>query len=290
MSKPIIKRITPFDGNENNDIYIAWIGNRAYANRIIIFDSKTNETVYDEKINTYELKHTIPAGTLSNGKSWIIQAQIFDDEDIPSTLSEKYFFYTFNRPTFEFNDIPENHKITSMSFTATINYFSEDWENISKYIFHLYDASKRQLFESNEMTDDSDISYTYRGLDNNTLYYIRCTGVTVNGMELDTGYIEINVNYVNPNTYEIIYTKPLPSQGCVQVTSNLVMIQYNGTDDFTYENSKINLIGKTLYYNEGFLIENDYTLIIQGTNLWQTAEILKMKNKNLGLALSSYIY
>ena len=98
---------------------------------------------------------------------------------------------------------------------------------------------------------------------------------------------------MNPNTYERIYTKPLPSQGCVQIASNLVMIQYNGTDDFTYENSKINLIGKTLYYDEGFLIEKDYTLIIRGTNLWQDAIILRMINDSYGapgITLSSDIY
>lgn len=290
MSKPIIKKISPFDGTEGGNIYIAWTGNRACANRVIIYDNETNNIVYDEKIPTYELKHTIPAGKLSNGKSWMIQAQIFDEEDIPSALSDKYSFYTFKRPTFEFNDLPEDHKITSTSFTATIHYHSEDWENISKYIFYLYDDSKKKLLKSNEMTDDMNISYAYRGLENNAHYYIRCTGVTVNGMELDTGYVEIEVNYENPNTYARIYTKDLPEQGCVQVSSNLVMVQYNGTDVFTYEDGKINLIGKTLYYDEGFLIKKDYTLILRGTNLWQTAEILRMKNKDFGLTLSSRIY
>lgn len=290
MSRPIIKKISPFDGTEGGNIYIAWTGNRAYANRVIIYDNETNNIVYDRKITTYELKHTIPAGKLSNGKSWVIQAQVFDEEDIPSALSEKYSFYTFKRPTFIFNDLPEDHKITSTSFIATIHYFSEDWENISKYVFYLYDSSKIKIVESSEMTDDANISYTYRGLENNALYYIRCTGITVNGMELDTGYIEINVKYKNPNTYATIYTTPLPSQGCIQVSSNLVMIQYNGTNDFTYKDGKINLINKTLYYDEGFLIENDYTLILRGTNLWQTAEILRMKNKDLGLTLSSRIY
>ena len=55
------------------------------------------------------------------------------------------------------------------------------------------------------MTDDYDISYTYKGLDNNTVYYVRCIGVTVNGMELDTGYVEITVKFENPNTYARIY-------------------------------------------------------------------------------------
>lgn len=50
------------------------------------------------------------------------------------------------------------------------------------------------------------------------------------------------------------------------------------------------MLDKTLYYNEGFLIENDFTVLIRGINLWQNAEIFKMNNDELGLTLSSHIY
>ncbi len=140
------------------------------------------------------------------------------------------------------------------------------------------------------MTDNYNISYTYKGLENNTVYYIRCAGVTVNGMELDTGYQEITVKYENPNTYARIYATPLPSQGCIQVSTNLIIIQYNGTDSFEYINGMIDLRDKTLYYDEGFLIEDDFTVIIRGTNLWQNADLLKMNNNKPGLTLSSHIY
>ena len=52
----------------------------------------------------------------------------------------------------------------------------------------------------------------------------------------------------------------------------------------------IDLRDKTLYYDEGFLIEDDFTVIIRGMNLWQNADIFKMNNGNLGLTLSSHIY
>lgn len=290
MAKPVIIHVNPFDANKDHEIMFSWSGNRACKNRVIIRNNETNNVVYDELIPSFELKHTIPARKLENGKKYVIQVQVYDLEGVESPLSDKILFYTFVTPDFYFDDLSEHSTISNSSFKATIHYYSEDWENISKYVFYLYDASKRQLLESNELIDDVDISYVYRGLENNTLYYIRCVGVTVNGMEIDTGYTEINVKYKNPNTYAHIYTKALPSQGCVQISSNLVIIQYNGTDDFTYEGSKINLIDKTLYYDEGFLIEKDYTLIIRGTHLWRTAEILKMKNNKLGLTLSSRIY
>ncbi len=290
MSRPIIQKILPFDGDQQQDIFLSWTGNRAYTSEIIIYDNTTNTEFYRNTSPPYELKHTIPAGTLPNGKIWNIQARVYDKEELPSPLSEKVLFYTFQRPVFAFHSIPDSHIITSASFTASIAYDSPDWENISSYVFYLYDASKRLRRQSDTMHDIFNIQYDYRGLDNNTDYYIRCTAVTVHGMLLDTDYVKISVKFEDPNTYARLYTRVHPDQGCVQAASNLIMIRYNGTEDFTYENSMIDLVGKTLYYDEGFLIENDFTMIIKGKNLWQNAEILKMKNADLGLTLSSHIY
>lgn len=290
LAKPVIRHITPFDSALPREISLSWTGNRAYANRIIIRDNETNTAVFDDTVSTYALKHTIPAHTLTNGKKYVIQAQIFDEENIPSALSDKVLFHTFATPEFYFKGLTDNMQIANSSFTADIHYYSADWENIGKYVFYLYDAAKKQLLKSSEQTDDQNIRYTYKGLDNDTAYYIRCVGVTVNGMELDTGYLKIMIKYANPNNYARIYADPLPSQGCVRVASNLIIIQYNGTEEFAYKDGCIDLRDKTLYYDEGFLIEGDFTLLLRGTHLWQTAELLKMNNGKQGLTLSSRIY
>lgn len=290
MAKPQILKISPFDANKDYEITLSWMGNRAHANRIIVYDNETNNVVFDDTVSSFALKHTIPAYTLENNKKYVIRAQTYDVENIPSALSNKVLFCTFATPDFYFEDLSDNPVIENSSFTATVHYYSEDWEDISKYVFYLYDSSKKQLLKSNEMTDDLDISYTYKGLDNNTIYYVRCIGVTVAGMELDTGYVEITVKFENPNTYARIYATPLPSQGCIQVATNLIIIQYNGTDEFEYIDGMIDLRDKTLYYDEGFLIEDDFTVIIRGISLWQTADIFKMSNGKYGLTLSSRIY
>lgn len=290
MAKPILKRIKPFDADKDYEASILWTGSRASANRILIYDNDTNDLVFDHKVSTFALKHTIPAHTLQNGKKYVIQAQIFPVENSPSALSDKVLFYTFKTPDFYFTEIQNKPFIENSSFTASIHYYSPDWEDIGKYVFYLYDASKKLLRQSPELTDSVNINFTYQGLDNNTMYYIRSTGVTLNGMELDTGYVEISVKFENPNAYARLYATPLPSQGCIQVASNLSIIQYNGTDEFDYIDGMIDLRDKTLYYDKGFLVADDFTLLLRGMNLWQNAELLKMANGNMGLTLNSHIY
>ena len=290
IAKPIIKHIQPFDANKDYEISISWLGNRAHSNRIYIYDNETNTLVFDHTVSSYALKHIIPANTLTNGKKYVIQVQMIYGENISSALSDRVLFYTFSTPEFYFDNITNKSIINNSSLTTSIHYYSPDQENIGKYVFYLYDSSKKQLRSSNELTDNADISYIYQGLDNNTVYYVRCIGVTLNGMELDTGFIEITVKFENPNKYARIYATPLPSQGCIQVSTNLVIIQYNGTDSFEYIDGMIDLRDKVLYYDKGFLIKTDFTLLLRGMNLWQTADILKMNNGNLGLTLSSHIY
>lgn len=290
IAKPQIKKTLPFDAGKDHEISIAWSGLRAVANRILIYDNETNQIVYDRKTASYTLRHTIPAHTLTNGRKYVMQAQIFTDGDIPSALSDKALFLTFETPAFYFENVSDASLIDNSSFVASIHYYSPDWEDIGKYVFYLYDASKKLLLESSELTDIGNISYAYQGLDNNTSYYIRCAGVTVSGMELDTGYVGITVRFEDPSTYARIYANPLPSQGCIQVATNLVIIQYDGTDSFTYTEGMIDLRGRTLYYDKGFLVKDDFTLLIRGRNLWQTADILKMSAEDKGLTLSSRIY
>lgn len=290
MAKPQLKKITPFDADKDQEVSLTWTGSRACANRILIYENETNTLVYDRTLSSYALKHTIPGHTLANGRKYVIQAQVFHGDNIPSPLSDKIMFYTFETPEFYFENVQDASVIDNSSFMASIHYYSSDWEDMGKYVFYLYDATKKLLLESNDLTDGVNISYIYQGLDNNAVYYIRCKGVTQNGMELDTGYVEIAVKYENPNTYARIYATPLPSQGCIQVATNLIIIQYNGTDSFEYIDGMIDLRDKTLYYDEGFLVKDDFTLLLRGVNLWQTADLFKMSNGQLGLTISSRIY
>lgn len=296
MAKPIIRNINCFDATNDYEIEIIWTGNRSYSNKIIIYDNKTNEKVFEETQTTFSLKHKIPANTLTNGinKMWVIQAQTFDKEGNASVLSDKVLFHTFGTPQFFFRDgnnhLADGYKVTDSSYQGVIYYQSDDLEDLESYKFYLYDTSKKLLVETSQMNDVANITYQFRGLENNTEYYIQCTGITTNGMSLDTGLVKLFVRYTNPSTYSRIYADVLSDRGCVQVGTNVVQIQYNGDEIFNYEDGMIDLNGKTLYYDQGFMIDGDFSLQIKGKGLYQTAEIFKFQNSYYSFSLTSRIY
>ncbi len=292
MAKPIIHQINPFDAESDYTFTFSWSGSRAYQNRLIIYSAETLSIVYDKIISSFVLSHTLPAYTLSNGIKYVAQCQMIDGSGNASALSDKVFFYTLETATFQFTGLPDGNKINNASYMANVRYQQANYEMMRSCRFYLYDAFKTVLIESEELYDQSDISYTYRGLETNAIYFIRCVGITVNGMELDTGYTEIYVSYKNPSDYAAIYAENVPNKGYIKYNTNIVIIQYNGTDSFEYDNGKIILSdGQVLYYDKGFNISGDFTLKIRGTNLYQTADILEAHNKDgYGFKISSYLY
>ncbi len=292
MAKPIVNKIIPFDAEINKEISFTWNGNQSYANRLIIYNADSMETVYDKKITTFTHSHTIPAKTLKNGKKWIAQFQTFDIDDSKSDLSDKLYFQTFKTPLFYFYGLENGQTIHSASYEAQIYYLQEDYEDIQSFRFYLYDGTKTLLKESDTLYDSEHIKYIYKGLDNHTVYYLKCHGITANGMEIDTDYVEIYTDYKMPSTYGIIYAENDPLHGYIKYHTNIKVIQYNGNKTFNFVNGMIDLRNDNdgIYYDEGFVIEDNFTLKLRGMYLNQTAKILELRNTKYSLTVESFLY
>ncbi len=292
MAKPIVNKITPFDAATEKTVSFSWNGSQSYANRFIIYHADTMDIVYDRKISTFPHTHIIPAGTLANGKKWLAQFQTFDINDAASELSDKLYFQTLKTPLFCFYGLEDGQTLPSASYDAQIYYLQENYEDIQSFRFYLYDGTRTLLSESETMYDSTDIRYQYKGLDNHTIYYFRCHGMTVSGMEVDTGYIRIYTDYRQPDKYSIIYAENDPLHGYVKYHTNIVVIQYNGGKTFRFENGMIDLRGDNegIYYDTGFVMDGDFTLKLRGMYLNQTATILELRNTKHSIIVSSYLY
>lgn len=294
MAKPIIKTITPPDATKSFDINFIWNGERAYYNHVVITNNKTNAVVYDSTVESYNMYHTVPAGTLTNGGTWVVQVSVKyknpsdTSKYIESEKSEKKIFLTLTTPTFAFAglDASADNKVTTSVYQASIDYVSKENELVESFMFSLYDVTKKFLFETDRISDSYNISYNYRGLNNLTDYFIRCRAITQNGIELDTGLVRIHVKFENPSTYSRIYATNLPTRGCIQVGSNLIVIEYTGDEEFDFSDSHIILSDKTLYYDEGWELTDDFTVIIK-MKYMEYGKLLRLTNGTNDIILES---
>ena len=286
MAKPIINKITSVDALQDYVVTMTYNGNQPYSNRLIVYDGNTMGVLYDETIESFLLKHTIPANTLINGRKYAVQVQFFDIDGIASALSDKYYFWTLETPLFYFDGINNEDVIKSASLEVNVHYSQSNWEDVKSYKFSLYDATKNLLLESDTMYFAGTLSYVYRGLSNDTNYYIRCTGITERGIELDTGYVKIFAKYENSSLYSRIYAECDEYNGMVKYYTNLILIEPE-EDNYEYDNGYINLIDKTLTYKDNFLVSGDFTMSIKLKNAYRETTLLKCSNDNIGFTLSS---
>lgn len=289
-AKPIVNKVTPFDAAKENTLTFSWDGNQAYANRLILYNANTLEVIYDKKITSFMHSHTVPANILTNGKKYIAQFQVFDIDDYGSDFSDKQYFVVYKTPLFYFHGIEDGETIKNASYEAQLYYYQEDYESLQSYKFYLYDGTKTLLYESDTMYDESKIKYTYKGLDNHTVYYLRCRGITANGMEIDTGYLKLYTDYKIPSTYGLIYAENDPLHGQIKYHTNIRVIQCGDQNkQYKFINGMIDLRDDYIYYEEGFVIEDDFTLKLRGMYLNQTAELLELRNNQYTIRINSYL-
>lgn len=294
MAKPSVVRLTPQDATQDFKITMTYSNTLPYSNRIVIYDATTLAVLYDNTTTNlnYSIEHIVPANTLTNGKKYAIQGQVFDINGNGSSLSDKMYFWCLATPSFYFENIENGKIFDTASIFATLVYEQSDWEDIGEYRFYLYDEIKQLLLESESFYDTEHLTYSYKGLSDDKFYYIRAVGSTVNGIQMDTGYIRIFINYENQEDYKLIYAECNENNSIVTYQTNFKVINPSGTKDgdFEYENGWINLIDKTLIYDQNFIVDGDFTISIRGRDMYKNATILKCLNKKTGFTLSSHIY
>ena len=298
LSQPILYTQNAFDATQSSVFTFNVIGgSQVVANTLTIQNNSTLSTVYSQTQSTYQFIHNVPANTLTNGTYYQAYLTTQDANGNVSPQSNVIQFYCYSEPTFEFADIPTNHVIPNSSFNFEVTYNQTEGETLNAYVFNLYDTNKILISTSgtqylSQSSLPTTISYLFSGFENNTTYYIECNGVTLHNMQVSTGQIEITANYVQPTLYSIFSVQNNCNQGYITLTSNVVNISgtsYPGEPVYI-NNEELDLtqIGSYVVWNDGFELNNNFTLRIWGRNFSTNTQIFQCSNVNGDIITLSY--
>lgn len=268
LETPSVLPIIPFDPKSEKTIEFYYTDNQPIKNRVIITDNMTSNIIYDKKQDSMRLYVTIPANTLSSGKQYLIQIQVFDADENSSNLSEPILFYCYSNPLFSFDNINNGMIYRNASVNLLLNYSQKENEQLKCFQFFKYSYDKSLLSSSDMFYSSSLLSYSFYELKNNTTYFFRATGETMNGMYLDTGYIEVHIQYNVVPANIAFQVENIYKDGYIQLTTNIKSIGYeleNG--NYTLNDGLLTLSNNSLIYNEGFEIDNDFSLFIEAKKL-----------------------
>lgn len=270
MSKPVLFPIKAFDKSLGAILTFSYSGNQAFKNKVIIKDNETDAVVYSKEQTTFQLKHELAASdleALSNGKAYNATVQVFDSNNIGSAVSAPVLFYCFTTPSFLISNIVESQIIQSSYLPVSISYSQLENEPINSYKITLYDAGHQELSNSGILYSvplDSE-SYTFSGLFDDTSYYIRATGETLHGFQLDTGFIPFSVNYITPSAFYLLELANQYESGSIKIQSNIVIITgESNSSEYLADSYLVLTNDKYATFRDGYVINKDFALSFVG--------------------------
>lgn len=286
LTQPIINPIAAFDATQTHTIEFTVIGgDQVVANRLLIRNNETGATVYNNVQSTMNLSHTIPANTLTNGVYYSAVVYTLNNAGTESSPSVAVAFYCYTSPTLEITNIPTSTTIENNTYTFTGNYSQVENELLDSYQFTLYNSNKETISQSGLIyyaTDDS-LSYVFRGMSNDTSYYVELSGTTVNNTILTTGLLFFTVRFQQPASFSIVDLVNNCENGYIQISSNIIVIDGNSNPSppVYINNDEVDLTENGTYvnWNKGFNISDDFTMRIWGRNFNDNEIIVEMENE-----------
>jgi hypothetical protein len=173
-----------FDATEPQVFTFSSTGSQAFKNRLTVRDNLTNAVVYNDIIETFQLRHELPANKLTNGVLYNAVITTFDINNVESAPSNTIIFYCYSTPSFMFSNLTENQIIQNSSYEVNLTYSQPQGEILNSWQVLLYDEHKQLLNTSGLRYKTDILSYVVSGLEDNDSYYIRATGETLNRMEI----------------------------------------------------------------------------------------------------------
>lgn len=258
--------ILPFDALIGRTIKFTWSGNQAFKNRCIIKDNDTNETVYDQTIDSFKYEHPInlSQANLVNGRKYNAFITIFDkDENESSIQALGKHFLCLRTPSFTFTNVTEGQVISASSYEFALSYSQENGELLDSWSVTLYSTAYTELASSGLTYQTDALTYVFTGFTNKNQYLVRAVGKTVNGLEVDTGYVNLSVTYSIRDVFSLLEPTNLPQNGCIQIRSNIVSAEGHPEKKPVFIGGEfVDLRDNVLWYTEGFEFKGDFSIAI----------------------------
>lgn len=290
LTKPIISSINAFDANTSKTIvFYVQSGQQVVGNTLSIVNQNSGYEVYNNYVETFQYTHEIPANTLVNGESYQATIQTKGQDNTKSPVSDPVQFKCLSTPIIGISNIPSSSVIQSSNYNFIGSYAQSQGELIKYFEFNLYNSNSVLLSTSGAVYS-TDIQYTFYELEDNTEYSVELVVNTVNGMTASTGKLFFNVDYIIPSFYAINQLENLCDTGQIQISSNIHIIVGSSNPEVPIyiDNKEVDLRddGSWVKFDEGFSVNNNFTLKMIGRNFNSNTQIAEISGDNGKLILN----
>ena len=234
-------------------------GDQVVGNILTIIDNNSGDVVYEREIESYVYSQTLPAYSLSNNGYYAFHFRTKNSNGDTSYASSNITFRTFTTPTLAFTNIPSTDIIESGSYSFTVQYNQIEGELLNTLYFYLYDATQTQIKVSDVYTSIAtppiNFTHQFSGFVDDERYYVRAVATTIYNTIVDTGLVEININYSYEGAYFAVTATNNAKSGYVQISNNIAEIDGQVYDSEGTPTDPHFIDGNSLYLDNGEYLE-----------------------------------
>ena len=283
LTQPILNSIAAFDATQEHVFsFISIGGDQVLGSQLTIYDNETGAQVYQGNYTSFKFEHPLAAGTLTNGKYYNATISTINNASEFSEPSNPVAFYCYTAPVLTITNIPASDTIEQSNYTFQGNYVQAEGELLNGYQYTLYDSNKEQISQSAILYDGL-YQHTFSGMANDTSYYVELSGSTINNTPVSSGLLLFTIRYIQPASFAICDLVNNCENGFIQISSNIVSIDGKSEPDPPkyIDNKEVDLTddGSWIQWDEGFNMQNDFTIRIWGKSFGDNEPIVTMKNE-----------
>ncbi len=307
--KPIICDLPAFDKTLGTTGTFITSG-QIYQHEVIIRDIKTNAILYrkksppNKKLNRFNIPSFPEDGSaVKNGcfyrlciKVW--ENQIDAENDVNSYESDDKIIKCVSVPHFQLDIFSEENiyelKSTSMPVGVVYSVGESRKENdggeeelLNEYFITLCDSEGNNIFKSKTVYNINE-KIEINNLENDKTYTVTAYGKTINGMEISTIPVTVNVNYEPCKDSSVLSVENDKKNACIKIKSHIRNVLYNTEKPPLFEQNPnlgthINLSGNKLKYYDGINVKGDFSLFLKYKPSSLRESILSINNGEIKL-------
>lgn len=283
LTQPILNSIAAFDATQEHIFsFISIGGDQVLGSQLTIYDNETGAQVYQGNYTSFKFEYPLAAGTLTNGKYYNATISTINNASEFSEPSNPVAFYCYTAPVLTITNIPASGTIEQSNYTFQGSYVQAEGELLNGYQYTLYDSNKEQISQSAILYDGL-YQHTFSGMANDTSYYVELSGSTINNTPVSSGLLLFTIRYIQPASFAICDLVNNCENGFIQISSNIVSIDGKSEPDPPkyIDNKEVDLTDDEnwVQWDEGFNMQNDFTMRIWGRSFGDNEPIVTMKNE-----------
>ncbi|OAO83365.1 hypothetical protein [Anoxybacillus flavithermus] len=264
------------DANEPNEVNWKVSGDIQTAYKIDILSNTDNSLVWTtNQITSYSLKHTIPAGTLTNGNEYKIQITIWNANNETAT-SDTEMFQTSSRPIVTVDSIGT---VNSFSYNFSATYSQAEGVALRNYVVYLYD-DHQNLIDKSDIKTTLPMEHLFSGLQTEKTYYIEFQATSAKGLVGTSGLVQFYVFYYRPKMNVNLQAQNVDNAG-IQLSWYVTQIIGQTDGSQFIDNEKIDTTdGTKVWFDDGFDISQDYSLKLWIKNPKNKEDLIILNGEN----------